>query len=214
MVAPEDAPTSWMDLWNEKYSDEILMQDSVRDAFMVGEKALGYDINTTNPDQLNEVKDLLIKQKPLVQAYVVDQVRDKMIGQEAAMAVIYSGELLYIKDEVAASGEDFDLKYVIPKEGSNVWIDSWVIPKNAKNKENAEKWINFLCDANIAKQNFDYITYPTPNKAAYDLLDDDIKNNTEVFPTADMLKDCEVYQYLGEDADDLYNSLWNEIKAQ
>ena len=74
-----------------------------------------------------------------MQAYVVDQVRDKMIGEEAAIAVIYSGEMLYIQNEVKKNGGDFELKYVIPEEGSNIWIDSWVIPKNAKNKENAKK---------------------------------------------------------------------------
>jgi hypothetical protein len=97
-----------------------------------------------------------------VQAYVVDQVRDKMIGGEAAMAMIYSGELLYVQECLEEAGSPYVLKYVIPKEGSNVWIDSWVIPKNARHKENAEKWMNFLCRADIAKENFEYITYPTP----------------------------------------------------
>ena len=97
---------------------------------------------------------------------MIDQVRDKMIGGEAAVGVIYSGEMLYIQDEVAALNLDYHLEYVIPEEGTNVWLDSWVIPKNAKNKENAEKWINFLCRPDIAVKNFEYITYATPNKAA------------------------------------------------
>ena len=140
----DDEITSWGDLWNPKYQGNILMQDSVRDAFMVGEKLLGYSINTTDKAELEKVKEKLIEQKPLVQAYVVDQVRDKMIGGEAAIGVIYSGEMLYVQNEVAKSGEDFELKYVIPKEGTNVWMDAWVIPKNAKNKENAEKWIDHI----------------------------------------------------------------------
>ena len=213
MVAPEDVPTKWADLWDEKFKGEILMQDSVRDAFMVALKSLGYSMNTKNESELQEAKDLLIQQKPLVQAYVVDQVRDKMIGGEAAIGVIYSGEMLYIQDEVASLGLDYDLEYVLPEEGTNVWIDSWVIPKNAKNKENAEKWIDFLCRPDIAKMNFEYITYATPNKGAFDLLDEEIQNDKAVFPDIDSLKNCEVFQYLGDDVDSIYNNLWKEVKS-
>lgn len=213
MVAPEDAPTKWSDLWDEKFKDNILMQDSVRDAFMVALKSLGYSMNTTNEAEIAEARDLLIKQKPLVQAYVIDQVRDKMIGGEAAMGVIYSGEMLYIQQEVADLGLDYSLEYVIPEEGTNLWLDSWVIPANAPNKENAEKWINFLCRPDIAKKNFEYITYPTPNKGAFNLLDSDLQNNKAVFPDTDSLKNCEVFQYLGTDVDSIYNEYWKEVKS-
>ena len=127
--------TSWAQLWDEKYRDEILMQDSVRDAFMVAEKLYGYSMNTLDAQELLTVKNALIEQKPLVQAYVIDQVRDKMIGNEAAIGVIYSGEAIYTQYE------NSDLEYVIPAEGTNVWIDSWVILKNAPHQENAEKFI-------------------------------------------------------------------------
>jgi spermidine/putrescine-binding protein len=119
----------------------------------------------------------LIAQKPLVQAYVVDQVRDKMIGNEAALGVIYSGEAIYTQQE------NPDLEYVVPDEGTNVWIDSWVISKNSKNVENAHKWINFMCRADVAYKNFEYITYSTPNEAARELIEDDaIKNSEIAFP--------------------------------
>lgn len=207
------APTKWADLWDERLSGEILMQDSVRDAFMVALKKDGYSMNSESKDELEQAKQELIDQKPLVQAYVIDQVRDKMIGGEAAVGVIYSGEMLYIQDEVASLGLDYDLEYVIPEEGTNLWLDSWVIPKNAKNKENAEKWIDFMCRLEIAKANFEYITYPTPNKGAFELLDEDMQNNKAVFPDIDSLKDSEVYQYLGDDTDAIYNELWKEVKA-
>ena len=213
MVAPEDAPTKWADLWDEKFKDNILMQDSVRDAFMVALKSLGYSANTTDEAQIKEAKELLIKQKPLVQAYVIDQVRDKMIGGEAAVGVIYSGEMLYIQNEIKDLGLDYSLEYVIPEEGTNLWLDSWVIPANAPNKENAEKWINFLCTSDIAKKNFEYITYPTPNKGAFDLLDPEIRDNKAVFPDADSLKNSEVYKYLGDQVDSLYNEAWKEVKS-
>lgn len=207
-------PDSWSILWDEKYTGNILMQDSVRDAFMVGQKLLGYSMNTTDPAELKEVRDILVSQKPLVQAYVVDQVRDKMIGGEAALAVIYSGEMLYIQNEVKDGGAKFELEYVIPKEGSNLWIDSWVIPKNAKNKENAEKWIDFMNRPEIAKRNFEYITYSTPNEAAYKLLDSELQENKAIFPDDDMLVNMEVFKYLGEEADHLYNDLWKEVKSE
>ena len=207
------APTKWADLWDERLSGEILMQDSVRDAFMVALKKDGYSMNSESKDELEQAKQELIDQKPLVQAYVIDQVRDKMIGGEAAVGVIYSGEMLYIQDEVANLGLDYDLEYVIPEEGTNLWLDSWVIPKNAKNKENAEKWIDFMCRPEIAKANFEYITYPTPNKGAFELLDEEMQNNKAVFPDIDSLKDSEVYKYLGDDTDAIYNELWKEVKA-
>lgn len=206
-------PTKWSDLWNPAYKGEILMQDSVRDAFMVALKAKGYSMNTTDEGELQEAKQMLIDQKPLVQAYVIDQVRDKMIGGEAAIGVIYSGEILYIQDEVAAQGLDYSLEYVIPEEGTNYWLDSWVIPVNAANKENAEKWIDFLCRPDIALKDFEYITYSTPNKAAFDMLDEELQNNKAVFPDFEQLKNCEVFQYMGDEADSLYNSLWKEVKS-
>lgn len=209
----DEPVNSWSILWDPKYKDNILMQDSVRDAFGATLKYLGYSLNSTDLDELTEAKNLLIEQKPLVQAYVIDQVRDKMIGGEAAIGVIYSGEIMYIQDEVAAQNLPFSLEYVIPEEGTNVWLDSWVVPKNAKNKENAEKWINFLCRPDVAVKNFEYITYATPNKAAKEMLDKEIQNNKAVFPDAKQLKNCEVYRYLGDEADELYNSLWKEVKS-
>ena len=196
-------------LWDEKYKDSILMQDSVRDAFAVALKYKGHSLNSTDLDELEEAKELLIKQKPLVQAYVIDQVRDKMIGNEAAIGVIYSGEAIYTQLE------NPNLEYVIPKEGSNVWIDSWVIPKNAKHKENAEDFINFLCRPDIAKMNFDYITYSTPNTAARELIEDPaIRNSKIAFPDASELERCETFQFLGDKNDAIYNKLWREIKSQ
>ena len=201
--------TSWSILWDEKYADSILMQDSVRDLFMVGLKSLGYSMNSTDENELNEAKDLLIQQKPLVQAYVIDQVRDKMIGNEAALGVIYSGEAIFTQRE------NPDLEYVIPKEGTNVWIDSWVIPKNAENVENAEKFIDFMCRGDIALLNFDYITYSTPNTAAQALIeDDDIRNSKIAFPDLSQYDGLETFSFLGDDADALYNDLWKEIKSK
>ena len=200
---------SWSVLWDPKYKDSILMQDSVRDAFGVTLKYLGYSLNSTDLDELEAAKNLLIEQKPLVQAYVVDQVRDKMIGNEAAIGVIYSGEALYTKME------NPDLEYVIPKEGSNLWIDSWVIPKNAKHKENAEKFIDFLCRPEIAKMNFDYITYSIPNSEGRKLIEEDWMRESRIaFPEPEDLVNCETFKFLGDENDAVYNQLWREVKSK
>lgn len=201
--------TSWSVLWDKKYENNILMQDSVRDAFMVALKLKGYSMNSLDEKELNEAKDILIEQKPLVQAYVVDQVRDKMIGGEAAIGVIYSGEAIYTQRE------NPDLEYVIPEEGTNVWIDSWCILKDAENVENAEKFIDFMCRPDIALMNFEYITYSTPNDAARELIeDDDIRNSNIAFPDLSQYNNLETFRYLGEAGDELYNELWKEIKAE
>ena len=200
---------SWSILWDEKYTDSILMQDSVRAAFAVALKSLGYSLNSTDLDELEAAKQLLIEQKPLVQAYVIDQVRDKMIGNEAALGVIYSGEALYCQKE------NPDLEYVIPKEGSNLWIDALVIPKNAQNKKNAEAFINYLCRPDIAKMNFEYITYSIPNSAGQALIEDDyMRNSTIAFPDIDQLKNCETFNFLGDENEALYNELWREVKSK
>lgn len=204
----DEPVTSWSILWDEKYDDNILMQDSVRDAFMVALKLNGHSMNTMDDSELQAARDSLILQKPLVQAYVVDQVRDKMIGGEAALGVIYSGEAIYTQRE------NPDLEYVIPEEGTNVWIDGWVIPKNAPNKENAEKFIDFMCRADIALLNFEYITYSTPNVAAQELIEDeDIKNSKIAFPDLSQYENLETYKYLGEEGDALYNGYWKEVNS-
>lgn len=205
----EEPIDSWSVLWDERYKDNILMQDSVRDAFGVTLKYLGYSLNSTDLDELTEATNLLIQQKPLVQAYVIDQVRDKMIGNEAAIGVIYSGEAIYTQME------NPNLEYVIPKEGSNIWIDSWVIPQNARHKENAEAFINFLCRPDIALKNFEYITYSTPNTEARKLIEDEaIRNSPIAFPEDSQLENCETFQFLGDDVDTVYNELWNKVKSK
>ncbi len=199
---------SWDILWNEKYKNEILMQDSVRDAFMVSLMDLGYSCNSVDHDEIEAATERLKAQKHLVQAYVVDQVRDKMIGNEAAIGVIYSGEALYTQSQ------NPNLEYVIPKEGTNLWLDCWVMPKNAKNVENGLKFLNFLCNAKVAAKNFEYITYSTPNENARQYVEDEeLKNSTTAFPDLTQFHNLETYHYLGDTADKYLNGMWREVKS-
>lgn len=199
--------TSWNILWDEKYADEILMYNSVRDAFVAPLRLMGEDINTIDDTVLRKAADKLIEEKPLVQSYVMDQIKDLMISGAASLAMCYSGEILAMQEE------NPDLAYAVPDEGSNFFIDSWVIPANAENKENAEAWINFLNKPEIALKNFEYITYSTPNTGAQELLDEELQSNPAVFPTEDILERCEVFHTLGSDGDAKMGQLWMEIKG-
>ena len=200
---------SWSAIFDEKYKNNILMINSVRDAMGIALKYLGYSLNSTDKGELEEATNLLKEQKPLVQSYVVDQVRDKMIGNNAAIGIIYSGEAIYTQRE------NPDLEYVIPKEGSNIWIDGWVIPKNSENKENAEKFINFLCRPDIAFLNFEYITYSTPNTAAREMIEDEaIRNSTIAFPDSETISNLETFKYLGDDMTAYYDDKWREVLSQ
>ena len=199
---------SWDVLFDGSYKGQIIMQNSMRDSFMVALKYLGYSLNTTDEAQIREAAELLKKQKPDVQSYLVDEVRDEIVAENAVMGVIYSGEA-YLGNQYNP-----DLQYVIPKEGSNLWIDSWVITKNCKNKEAAEKFLDFLCREDVASANFEYIYYSTPNKAVINSMDDDLRSNVAVVPTDNLIKNCEVYQTLDEKTTELYNELWKEIKSE
>lgn len=199
--------TSWSCLWNDKYKNQIIMTDSVRDAFLGPLKYLGCSVNTTDESELLKAQELLIKQSGLVQAYMVDDAQDEMVAENAALAVVYSGEAALAIDR------NENLSYSVPEEGSNMWIDSWFIPKTCKHKENAEKFLDFLCREDIAALNFEYVYYATPNKALYDQLDADVQNNEVIFPSTETLTNCEILKPLDSEATTLYNTLWKEVKS-
>jgi spermidine/putrescine transport system substrate-binding protein len=202
----DDEVDSWTILWDEKYSKQILMLDSQRDSIGVALKLLGFSMNTTKESELLAAKDLLIAQKPLVLAYVGDDVKSKMIAGEAALAVVWSGDAVYCQSE------NGDLEYAIPKEGTNFWVDGMVIPRTAKNKKEAELFINFLCDINIAFKNVDYIGYSSPINKVMDMLDEEMLENPAVNPGEEVLANAEVFVDVG-DALRLYDRIWTEVLA-
>lgn len=206
-LVDESKVDSWDILWDEDYSGQIIMPDSVRDAFMVSLKMLGYSINTTDEAQLREAQSLLLEQKPLIYSYLVDEAQDEMIAENAAMAVVYSGEAGF------AMEFNDNLAFSVPKEGSNMWIDSWFIPKTCTNQENAEKFLNFLCREDIAMMNFDYVYYATPNNEVVGQLDKELQENTTIFPPKETLDNCEVLKSLDDTTTALYSELWLELKA-
>ncbi len=198
---------TWDVLWDEKYKGNIIMPNSVRDCLLVPLRRLDYSINTTEESKLHEALDMLFEQKPIVYAYFVDETADEMVAGNASLAVVYSGEAAYAQEE----GEN--LGYSVPKEGSNLWIDSWFIPKTCTNQDLAEQFLNFLCREDIAAMNFDYVYYATPHNAVYDSLDEETKNDTTIFPTQETIDNCEVYVSLDREETALYNNLWKELKS-
>lgn len=202
----DDPVDSWDILWNPKYSKQILMLDSQRDAIGVALIKLGYSLNSTDPKQISEAGELLKQQKPLVLAYALDEIKDKMVSGEAALALVWSGDAIY------AMQSNPDLDYAIPKEGTNLWFDGMAIPKGAKNKAAAEKFIDFLCRTEIAFRNADYTGYATPHVEARELLDPEIRNNKAAYPDDEDLVNVEVFVSLGEVLKE-YDRVWTEVKA-
>lgn len=207
-VSDEDVQ-SWSVLFDERFADQIIMPNSERDAMLPALKVLGYDLNTTNTAELDEAANMLIEQKSLVQAYLLDEAaRTKVSSGNAAMAVIYNGEA-YLAFE-----ENENVAYAVPQEGTNIWMDSWVIPNTCQHKESAEKFLDFMCREDIAAMNFDYIYYSTPNQAVYDSLDADVQSEKAIFPDQSVIDNSSVFKYLGSDTEKYYTDLWFKIKTQ
>ena len=203
-----EPPTSWQTLMDPAYMMDMLMLNSPRDTLGIALIMAGHSLNSTDPQDLEDAKRLLIEQKPMVLAYVVDEVKDKMIGGEAAVALVWSGDATFCMDE------SDELDYVVPEEGSNIFFDAICIPANAKNVSGAEKFIDFLCRADIAAKNYEYVGYAIPNVAAIDELGAEEYNASPVNnPPQEVLDKCEVFHYLGDDTK-LYDQIWTEIISE
>lgn len=199
---------SWDIFWNEKYKDSIFMFNTYRDTIGVGLKKLGYSLNSENEDEIEEAKKILLSQKKLGTIYGSDYGTESIANGETVVNMIWSGEGLNLQDEYS------NLKYVVPKEGANFWIDSLCIPKNAKNVEGAEKFINFVSDKESALRIADEIGYTTPNKEAMEEQDDHIKNNPNAYMPKEIMDRCELYNDLPKDIKKIYDEAWTEIGVE
>ena len=198
--------TSWTAMWDEQYYDNVFMMDSIRDTLGVTLKMLGYSMNTRDKDALNLAKEKLIEQKKagIVKAYQGDETKDKMIA-----GLMWSGDAAY-----AMSYSD-DLAYVVPEEGSNVWVDGLCVPKGAKNYDNAMKFINFLCRPDVALMNFEEIYYCTPNKGAIEMIraeQPELLEDETLFPTDETVARCEFFHDISKDIQ-TYNRIWLAVKS-
>ena len=198
--------TSWEAMFSDEHAGSVLMFRNSRDAMATALLYLGYSLNTRDPQELEEAKLALIDQKEYVLSYVVDQGKDKMVRGEAAMAVVWSGDAAY------AMAQNPDLDYVVPMEGSNVWVDAMVIPANSEHQELAHAFIDFMCRPDIAQMNAEYIGYSSPNATAVANMDPAISGDERFYPSHEVIANCEYFHDLGDDLD-MYNEMWSEIKS-
>ena len=197
---------SWEILWNEKYADNMLMFSNSRDAFALALLDLGYDFNTTDEFEIEEAAGHLRAQKPLVQAYVMDEIYDKMEGGEAAVAPYYNGDAVLMMDV------NEDLDFFLP-ENTSMFIDSFCIPAGAKNKEAAEMYINYMCESTVAAANSYYVGYSTPHMGAMELLDEELVENEIAYPDPDFLASLENMLTLPIETSSVTDALWTDIMA-
>ena len=198
--------TSWTALLDEQYAGSIFMMDSVRDTIGLALKTLGFSMNSHDEDELAQAGEWLMAQRDsgVVGGYILDQAKDMMANDEAAMAVMYSGDALY------AMEKNDKLAYVIPDEGSNIWVDGMCVPKTSQNKEAAECFINFMCRPDIAQMNMEYIYYSSPIRQVVENLDEEELASTAMNPTEDMVARCEYYTDISDVAY-LYDDIWMDV---
>ena len=203
-----DEITSWGALFDSRYAGQILMFDNPRDAIGIALKYLGYSLNTTDENEIREAYGLLVEQNSLLQAYVMDQIYDKLEAGEAAIGPYYAGDYLVMRE----SNED--LVFVRPTEGANSFVDAMCIPRGAKNKTNAEIFINFMCKTDVSLANMDVTSYASANveAAAEFAADIDPEDYEIVFASAETLANCEVFTNLPPEILALYDRLWVELK--
>ncbi|MGA9230885.1 MAG: extracellular solute-binding protein, partial [Exiguobacterium oxidotolerans] len=199
-------PTSWKDLWDPAFKNQILLADGAREVMGMSLNSLGYSLNETDEDKLQEAKANLMDLTPNVKAIVGDEIKLLLANEEAGIGVVWSGDA----NEIMSENED--LNYVIPSEGSNVWFDNVVIPKTAENVEGAHAFINFMLRPDIAAKNTDYVGYSTPNKDALKLLDAEVREDERFYPDKAVTDTLEVYKNLGKKMLAHYNELFLEFK--
>lgn len=185
------------------------MFDNPRDSFCLSLLKLGYSMNSENHAEWEEASELLSVQKPLVQAYVMDAIFDKMEAGEAWIAPYYAGDAYII-----AEGNP-DIEYYIPAEGTNMFIDSMCILDTSEHKTEAELFINFMCDPEISRMNAECVGYSTPNTETLKLLDAEIVSDKTLYPDADFLNaNTDVFKNLSQSTQMLQSSLWTNLKIE
>lgn len=205
-MLPGKTFTSWNDLWDPALENEILLIDGAREVIGMALNSLGYSLNDTNRDHLGEALDKLNELTPNVKAIVGDENKLLMANDEAAVALVWSGDARDVMWENEA------LDYVVPEEGSNLWFDNMVIPKTADNVEGAHQFINFMLDPEVAAQNTEYVSYSTPNEAALNYLPEEMVTDERFYPPPELTERLEVYENLGKEMLGVYNELFLTFK--
>ncbi|HEV8254094.1 MAG TPA: extracellular solute-binding protein [Vicinamibacteria bacterium] len=197
---------SWAALWDPRFRGRILMLDDARETFGAALKWRGRSLNATDPALLRMAQGLLLTQKPLVRAYNSSNFEDVLLSRDVWLAQGWSGQLAKAMDQ------DGDLDYVVPKEGSSLFLDSLAVPRDAPHPELAHAFIDFVLEAEVAAEICRTMRYSTPNRAALPLLPEAIRRHPAIFPPEDVLARVELIEDLGE-ATVLYDRLWTEVKT-
>ena len=203
----EEAPDSWEAMWDARYANSILMFNNSRDAFAIAARKLGMSMNPTSQEEVDIIARELKEQKALVQAYVMDEIFDKMEGGEAALAPYYAGDALVMMEE------NPDLDFVIPKEGTNYFVDALCIPKGSQNKEAAEMFINFMCEPDVGYANCTFIGYSTPIEAVQEMLPEELANNPIAYPSEEVLANTETFISLPDEINAAMDTAWSDMKS-
>ena len=203
----EEAPTSWADMWDVQYTGNILMFNNSRDAFAIAAKKLGMSLNPASVEEVEKGMTELKAQKNMVQAYVMDEIFDKMEGGEAAMAPYYAG------DAITMIEDNPDLAFVFPEEGSNLYVDAMCIPKGCKHKEAAEMFINYMCETSVGVANCDVTGYSTPIDAVWEELDDELKYSEIAYPDSEIIAKSEVFITLPDEVNSSLDMGWSDMKS-
>ena len=202
----DEVPDSWGVFWDEKYTNQTLMFNNPRDAFMVAQFYGGMSVNTESKSDWNRAADLLKSQKQYLQSYVMDEVYGKMETGEAAIAPYYAGDYLTMYEV------NEDLAFVYPKEGTNIFVDAVCIPSCCQNYEAAMLYINFLLEPEIALANAEYIGYASPNIAVINNPDYYYYDNEILYPDPENMPKTEYYHNINDDLRFYYENLWIDVK--
>jgi spermidine/putrescine transport system permease protein len=197
---------SWTVLWDPRYRGRILMLDDPRETFGTALKMEGASVNTTDPDVLRRAQQKLLAQKPLVGSYDSASFDLKLLAGDVWLAQGWNGQFAKI------GAKDKDIGFVIPREGSTIYVDTLAIPVSAPHPELAHAFLDFTMEPEIAAEICRTMRYPTPNRSALALLPPEIRDDPVGFPPASDLARTEFLRDLGE-ATLVYDRMWTEVKS-
>jgi spermidine/putrescine transport system substrate-binding protein len=204
----EGVPDSWKLIYeSDKYAGRMCLLGDARNVIGLALKYLGKSMNSTNPADIKQAEELIIANKKNIKVFAPDNGQDLLASGEVDLAQEWNGDIIQVM------GEDEDLAYVVPKEGSEIWQDNMAIASGAPHPENAHAFINYCLDADAGAAIAKFINYATPNAKAREKLDDSYNKNPSIFPADDVIAKCEAQIYIGEDGQKLFEDAWTRIQA-
>lgn len=200
-------PTSWWDLWDEKYKDRVSMLDNVRDCISVAMQLLKIPQTTRDPEDFKKIRELLVKQKPLVKQYSSSSYLNSLVAGEIDLAMTWSGDLFQ------AAKDNPDLDYVLPKEGTYMWVDSLLMLRGTRHKEDTLRLIDYLLEPKVAADIANHVRYASPNEKAFPLVDKALRVDPRVYPTAAVQKKLDLHHVLDSEQSELWSRTWADVKV-